>query len=179
MVGEKWEFIYYAGSFYNEIRNPKKMLELLKFIIGTNIVLHFYSWGCEEVVEEYKKEFEDNLVLHGKVSSKEAKEALLDADIMVNLSNNSKEQVPGKVMEYFSMGKPVLNFKFLKDDLGDEDYYIYPLIMNVELNDTTDSGNILDFIKNYSKKNIEFEELKLLYPDSTPEYYCNIIEGRK
>ncbi len=165
----------YCGSFYEDIRNPRKMLDALSIIAGTNIYLHLYSWGCEDVVEEYKSLYEDNLIVHGRVSSKEVGIALSNANILVNLSNISENQVPGKVMEYYSYGKPVLNFKFIENDPGNDDYAKYPLNKDVELYKEINNQEIIDFINNYKNKEIPFNEVALLFKESTPEYCCDII----
>ena len=169
--------ITYCGSFYDKIRNPRKMLDALSGIAGTNIYFHIYSWGCEDVLEEYKKLYGDNLVIHGRVSSEEVEIAHSNANILVNLSNISENQVPGKVMEYFSFGKPVLNFKFIENDPGNEDYEAYPLIKNVELYRDVNKQEIIDFINDYKDKQISFAEIAEKFKDSTPEFCCQMIEG--
>lgn len=167
--------LVYAGSFYADIRNPRKMLDALKFIAGTNIYFHLYSWGCEDIVKEYKNIYGDNLAIHGRVSSEDVEKALAGANVLVNLSNTSENQVPGKVMEYFSYGKPVLNFKFIANDPGNEDYEAYPIIYNVELYKNYSSKQCLDFIKNNNNNRVPVSILSKLYIESTPEYLSNII----
>ena len=167
--------IAYCGSFYKDIRNPRKMLDALRDIAGTNIYFHTYSWGCEDVLEEYKKLYGDNLVIHGRISSEKVEEVLADSDILVNLSNISENQVPGKIMEYFSYCKPVLNFKFIENDPGNDDYNLYPLIKNVELFNRVDRQEIIEFITNSKNKQVSFDEISEKFVDSTPEFCCQII----
>ena len=179
--GETVDLVY-TGSFYDNTRNPQKMLEVLKVIIGTNIVLHLYSWGCEDIINEYKKLYGKNLVIHGRVSSNKIKEVLANANIFVNLSNISEYQVPGKVMEYFSYGKPVINFKFIENDPGDKDYKSYPLIYSVELFESCNFGfdqiELINFIKVNRNNQVKYSTLSKLYNDSTPNYLlAKIIEG--
>ena len=167
--------LVYAGSFYEDIRNPRKMLDTLKCIAGTNIYFHLFSWGCDGVVNEFKNIYRDNLVIHGRVSIEEVEKALAGANILVNLSNKSENQVPGKVMEYFSYGKPVLNFKFIENDPGNIDYEPYPIIYNVELYNNYSAQQCLDFIKNNNNNVVPYSILSKLYNESTPEYLSNII----
>ena len=167
--------ITYCGSFYADIRNPRKMLDALKCIAGTNIYFHLYSWGCEDIVKEYKNIYGDNLAIHGRVSSEEVEKALAGANVLVNLSNTSENQVPGKVMEYFSYGKPVLNFKSIANDPGNEDYEAYPLIKNVELYSRINTQEIIEYINDFKNRQIPFTEIAEKFNDSTPEFCCQII----
>lgn len=173
---QKEKNLVYTGSFYEKIRNPRKMLEKIKTIIGTDNVLHIYSGGCEEIIKAYKQEYGRNLIVHGKVSQKEAFQAMAEADILINLSNDDKFQVPGKIMEYFSFGKPVINFRFREDDAGNCEYEKYPIIYNIDLF-AQKKDNIIEIIKEFAEKKVAEEEIKELFFDSTPEYFVSVIEN--
>jgi len=170
--------LVYTGSFYERIRNPQKMFEYLRPIIGTDIVLHLYSWGCEDVVNEYQKIYRNNLVCHGKVSYDIAHQAMIDADILLNLSNDDENQVPGKIMEYFSLGKAVLNLKFREDDAGNCEYDRYPLIYDVNLRSAVDQDDIVNVLYSFVGKHVSAERIGALFFDSTPEYFTSLLEQR-
>jgi len=99
--------IIFLGSLYKSIRNPKRTLEIFSDLCKENeknrICLHFIgdTKDCEEILNEYIGL--ENLVvkLYGKVSKVDAMSYMKGADILLNISNDSTVQLPGKVVEYF------------------------------------------------------------------------------
>lgn len=169
--------IVYTGSFYEKIRNPQKVFEVLTNIIGKNIEIHLFSWGCENIVNEYKNIFKDQLCIHKRETAERIKEVLANADVLLNISNNSSLQVPGKIIEYFSTGKPVINFRFREDDSGNVEYEKYPMIYNVDLFKDVNSGEILEFLLSSKGKQGDIEKIQKQYEDCTPEYVAKILGG--
>lgn len=170
--------LVYAGSFYDKIRNPSEMLEAMKFIIGTDIYLHLFSWGCESVIDKYKELYRDNLVIHGRVSSQEARSAIANANVLLNLSNNVSYQVPGKIIEYFSTGKPIINFIYSSNDSAIADYEKYPLIFNCDLCNGIDQKKLLCFIHKEKNNTVPFEMVQKLYADSNPLMFVNYFDRK-
>ena len=169
--------IVYSGSFYEKIRNPNKMLEKMMVIIGTDIFFHLYSWGCDEVIEKFLPLYGKNLILHGRVAFADIKQVINDSDILINLSNESNYQVPGKIMEYYSFGKPVINFISSVNDPGLEEYKKYPLSLNVDLNRKDFSKeDIIKFIYKTRGKRISYNDVSKIFFDSTPDFFVEIFE---
>lgn len=173
--------LIYAGSFYPIIRNPSKVLSFLKFIIGTNIFLHLYSWGCDGVVSDYVKEYGGNLILHGKQNVETVGDALANANVLINISNDDDKAVPGKIIEYFSYGKPVINFYFRSDDPGMEEYEKYPLILNLSIDelDKEKEKTVLDFLNKNKNLTIRYSVIEGLFSDCTGEHLFNRIVDEK
>lgn len=98
----------FAGQFYQDIRNPKYLLDI---IVGLpeQYVFHIVGTGCEGMVLQYKKQYEDKFVLHGRVSKAECDELIKQADVLVNLNNIVDNQLPSKILEYICTGKTILN----------------------------------------------------------------------
>ena len=51
------------------------------------------------------------LKLHGSVSAEQARAAMQKADVLINLGNAIDNQLPSKIFEYFSTGKPVIHIQ--------------------------------------------------------------------
>lgn len=173
----KYLKIVYTGSFYKKIRNPKKVLECLKFIVGSNLQIHLYSWGCEETIAEYKEIYKNNLIIHSRKESREIQDILYDADFLLNVSNDCEMQIPGKTYEYFATGKPIINCKFRENDIGDSDYNKYPLIYTINVNEQISEERFFEFVEKNKNKQIEFKEVKELYYKNAPEYIVEKIES--
>jgi glycosyltransferase involved in cell wall biosynthesis len=107
--------IVYVGSLYRSLRRPHFLLSLFQDLVNVHqdnrIELHFFGDinECLNEFHTYKNELGEKINLHGKVSREEALLAIHDADIVVNLGNSNRGQVPSKLVEYMYFGKPIIN----------------------------------------------------------------------
>jgi hypothetical protein len=69
-----------------------------------------------------------NLFFHGVISRREIALALNQADILVNIGNNSALQLPSKIIEYIFYEKPILNFVSIKNDSSLKTMKDYPAL---------------------------------------------------
>jgi len=128
--------------------------------LSNEVLLHLYGYGCNDIIEKFKKTLGDRLIVHGKVSREETLEAMFNADILVNIGNSIPNQLPSKVFEYISMGKPVVNFAELKEDTSHRYFSKYPLALTV-YNDQDIEKNLSlveKFIFENKGKSLLFEE---------------------
>jgi hypothetical protein len=74
-----------------------------------------------------------------------------EANILVNIGNKSPYELPSKVVEYASFGKPVLNIARIEKDTSMEFFKAYPaslcLLENGELGDSAHVENLVQFIE--------------------------------
>lgn len=174
LAGEKPNFkeinLVYSGTFYSDIRPPEKMLEVLKNF-PKEFLINFYGKGCEEVVQQYAKEFKNgNLVINGFVAREESIQKVKGANVLINLGNLNTPQVPSKVLEYIGSGKPIVNFYFSNEDTSLEIFKKYPLVYNFNLENYSneDVDNLIAFCKenaliqlSYEKATEQLEEFKI------------------
>lgn len=100
----------FAGSLYPTARNPRYTVKLFNGIQNSQIRLVFVGADKEqmrEFVEE--KQIAGNMSFLGKLPLEKAQEEIADADILVNIGNIMTNQVPSKIFEYISSGKPIIN----------------------------------------------------------------------
>jgi len=106
--------IVYTGTFYKSIRNPEKFLLMFEelLLLDSKIYLHFIGdlKDCKDVIEKFSNRYPDNIFIYGKLSREETMKYLKGSDILLNISNKSFAQLPGKVVEYLYTGKRILNF---------------------------------------------------------------------
>lgn len=176
--------IVYAGSFLETVRPPRPMFELLKNVCETNknIKLHLLSWGCPEIVDEFKKLMGDNLILHGFLPMEEASVIIESADILINIGNTVQEAMPSKTFEYIGRRKPIIHFYFSEGDVGKSVLEDYPLKLFVDANRIQEMGTDKDmvdgttaFICDNAGKLCDMEELKEKYACYTAKYYVDTI----
>ena len=76
--------LLYAGRFYKKIRNPKFLLELIKYL-DDNVVLHLYCTSdCDKLIKKYVSSSNGKIVLHDMVSIEEINNLYMSADFLVS-----------------------------------------------------------------------------------------------
>lgn len=156
----------YTGNFYAQLRDfshVKTLVQNLR-IKDLNIQLHVYGTKEAEVI--------DGMVYHGLVPKKQALMAIKQSDILLNIGNVSDTQIPSKIFEYISTGKPILNLYTLNDDLCKNILLDYPLSCSVSVNHLNQESTIQDiivWIQTYAQQSVEFSLIKEKFVDYTPE----------
>ncbi len=164
----------FAGYIYPSIRNPKYTLDFFSSLKNLNFKLYIIGSGASEMVSSYEQgALKGKLVCLGRQPSNVCNEWFEKADVLVNISNSVPNQVPSKVFQYVSYGKPILNIYKLKNSpclkyLGE-----YPLAVNVFEENAADEcfvDEIASVLKGIIGKRISPEQIKEQYKYCTPEY---------
>lgn len=171
----------YAGSFYKNIRDPKYMLEVFdKLLNEMDGILNLYTFGnCESTICEYSSK-NKSIKANGSIPSNLVEDALSDADFLVAVGNSVSNQVPSKIFEYLSYGKPIIYFFENEDDSNIEILKKYPNSICVDQKDITIEDSVADlksFCETSKNKIIPFEQISELYYDALPEYTVQLIKG--
>lgn len=97
---------YFIGNLYKDIRNPQATIELFSGL-KENMELFFVGgyYGQKMDTDELHK----NIHFIGKKSSAELQKIYKEADFLVNIGNTIVNQMPSKIFEYISTGKPIIN----------------------------------------------------------------------
>jgi len=112
--------LVFTGSLYKDIRNPAYLLNLLTGVYekSPETEVHFYGRlnDCADLFEPYLRKYPKNVFVHGLVSRERAADALEQADILINIANRTRHQLPSKLVDYMASGKPILNMVSIEDD---------------------------------------------------------------
>jgi hypothetical protein len=105
--------IVYIGSLYKSIRNPEPILRIIQDLSYYNCDIYIHFVGdlkdCKEIVQKYNTKNRLKIISHGKVSRDKAISFMKGADVLLNISNSSQVQLPGKVVEYAFSKKKIIN----------------------------------------------------------------------
>ena len=108
--------IGYFGAFTKSVREPNNYILNIANFFGDNIVHEWY------INEESKKYFSliNDVTYHqffDILPRKQALEVMVNKiHILLSIGNFNKYQMPSKVIEYLSLGKPVLHYAEIIDD---------------------------------------------------------------
>lgn len=171
--------IVFVGRLYNKIRNPQFALYTLSkiknYILPIKLKVSFYGEisGCESYFDKYIKE--DWLKIEKFISQKDLIKVYNNSDIMLNIGNLSRNQIPSKIVEYMSLGKPILNIVFSENDLSIEFLKKYPSKFVLNEKDGINSKIINDisyFILN--SKNVN----SAIIADLIKEYQVDVVSKK-
>jgi len=172
----------FTGYLYAKIRNPRYLFELLNKS-DKNIRLYIvggYGDSEELNIDYYSQLLGDRLVFVDFVPIEEAFRIMNDADVLVNISNAAPNQLPSKLFDYFSTGKPVINIHKLEKCLSLPYAQKYPLAVNIHEKDEVDASDVETFetfCKEARGKKLDFSVVEEIYKTSTPQYVAERIVG--
>jgi glycosyltransferase involved in cell wall biosynthesis len=149
--------LLFVGTLHKKIRNPDFLLklfnELLHTYLAEKLELHFIGNinNCQDYFQSYKTLLNNKIFCHGKLSRTQAFQAMKEADILVNIGNDALYQLPSKVVEYISIGKPILNVAKIEEDSSMEFFKAYPaslcLLDNAATPNSSEFDKLIQFIE--------------------------------
>ncbi len=168
----------FIGQFYDEIRNPKYLLELF-CKLPPNFVLHIYGGGADGIVDMYRDKLGERLVHHGWVSSDVAKKQMYDADFLVNVNNTIQNQMASKLFEYIGTGKPIVNICKSRGCPSLKYVSGYENVINIIENEDSQiaTERVTEFAKKSLGKTMSRDIVMSAFSGCTDVYVSNCIVG--
>ena len=142
------------------------MLDFFKSInIPFKIIICYGGYELvDNILNEYKQFFKDNLILFKNKPKEECDKILNEANIIINIGNEIANQIPSKVFEYISLGKPIVNFFSIQNDTSKKVLKNYPLVLNIYKEYTIEDVKRFEF---FCQKN---RNIILPFNDATKNY---------
>lgn len=161
----------FVGNIYCGIRDPKYTIRLFDALDVDFAQLHIYGVTDEQI------NF-DKVIYHGSVALDEALCAEDNADFLVNIGNLMTNQVPSKIFEYISTGKPIINICKNRNCPSLPYFEKYPLVLNLFEEDNIfdeQVGLLKKFLIDNRNKCVSLEQVQDLYKECTAEYCAEKI----
>lgn len=165
--------LLFCGLISDLYRNPQFLLEKLTALIDRfpQIKVYFVGDKNSQVLERYVKQYPDNIFSVASVPVRQAFSAMEQADILINIGNTFDNQVPSKIFDYFSLGKPILTVKKIKNCPAQMYFEKYPLSFTLDETSKENSEKELEeFIFKSKGKHRDFRQVKEIFHTCTPEY---------
>lgn len=164
----------FSGRLYPTVRDPEFVCRLFSEIKSEYISLELYGVSREEL-QSYLGSFPipSNIHCHGLVELSVAQQAINEADVLINIGNNMKNQIPSKLFEYISSGKPIVNLPVHVDcpTLPYLDNYPYVLSLWAGNRDYISQAYKLEnFLQLTKGKRISSHAIMSIYKKCTAEY---------
>ncbi|MEE8576131.1 MAG: glycosyltransferase [candidate division Zixibacteria bacterium] len=128
--------LLFIGTLYRAIRNPQFLLELFSQLSERNddwVELHFVGGydDCRDICDSFKERLGNRLFFHGLMPRETVMQSVEEADLLINIGNSNPYQLPSKLVEYASAGKPILNISSIENDSSKIFLSNYDLFLNL------------------------------------------------
>ena len=145
----------YAGTFYEDIRNPQKFMELLceieqpfKFIVYSNHT---------KLIEPFREKLKDKLEIRSGIPRELLLKELSKTDFVINLANiNRPSQIPSKLIDYSIICRPIL-------------------VVNPK---SPNKDNLLSFFNKDFKNQLKIENLHRYQIKNVVENFLNLVTSK-
>lgn len=165
--------LVYAGALYADRRNPERTLSVLSQIDGIHVDFYIGYSNCNGIVDKY---LSDAIKNYPAVDRKRYNEIISNEyDILINIGNNFSLQIPSKMLELLSTGRPIINFYQLKD-VHYEMIEKYPLGINIGPDEESAVEKVSEFCKQMKGERLSFEEVEALFPENTMASQLTLLE---
>ncbi|MBE6877816.1 MAG: glycosyltransferase family 4 protein [Ruminococcaceae bacterium] len=170
--------LLFCGLLEDEYRSPGLFLQTAAGLIDGGLPLKIYFLGTSTSKElmPFIRKYPQNVVHHQAVSLDKAVATMKKADILLNISNTLDNQVPSKIFDYFSLGKPVINVQKIENCPSREYFDRYPLAFTL-CDRVPDTAALEDFLLSAKGKTIDFDTVSQLFYDATLEYAAEKCES--
>lgn len=164
--------LLYSGTLYAG-RKPEHLIDLKKCLPEACEIV--FCGKCE------KKEDEQNLLRNGILykgyCSQETLAAEFDAaDILINIGNLVKNQLPSKVVDYIATGKPIINLFQIEECTSRQALKGYRYCLDVDVHSIMQNKDLITkFVLQYGNKRIPWNDLQKQYREYTPEFVSECI----
>ena len=159
----------FTGYIYGNFRNPDYCFRLFDKV-DERIKLELLATVESKMFDKLKNH---RVIHHGRKSLDETRKELSSADILVNIGNKMLNQVPSKLFEYISYGKPIINICKNRNcpTIPYLEKYKYALNLYEEDDIFEEQVKMLnDFILENYKNRMTADEISEAFETCTPQY---------
>lgn len=168
----------YSGELNSVYRPADRLLDVFdKKRSFENWHLHFFTKGnCESYLKGRAK-FDDRIHCHGYVSQDVLRKHFETTDCLISIGNTHSNSVPSKIINYISLGKPIIHFCLQDNDICETYLNKYPLALIIQKNESIEAASkqVVEFVQNTIGKTMEFDQVCKLFPMNLSSYSVDIV----
>ena len=165
----------YFGMFYHDIRSPEPFLKMLRFL-PENYLTQLYFKGCENLVKSAVQY--GNIKINDMISDPEEYNKVAGKiNIFISIGNSVINQIPSKLYDCVSFGKPIIHFYQDKNDFVIKKFLKYPGIRFIDysLDPQTALKEFIKACEELKDFRIEYSTIKTLFPDDTIDFLTDCL----
>lgn len=142
--------IVFVGTLYRRLRSPTFLLAcaatLKQAYPDIPLEVHFYGAlnDCGDQLAPYTNLADPFVFAHGMVDRVAVLQAMVDADVLVNIGNDSEAQLASKVVEYMAVGRPILNIISIDKDTSVAALVDYSSVLTIRRTEGNPSVDLIE-----------------------------------
>lgn len=170
----------FFGSMYREIRDPRPAIALFNEVAKDPEITVTFAGHLEDLPEEELFPKSGKIQYLGKLSGDDLAKNYAETDVLINIGNSVDNQMPSKIFEYISTGKPIINI-FKSPECPTLKYLTrYPLALNLPEEDLkadlqNKAAEVRTFIKTNKTNRVPAEEIQKTFEANTFESFAAAI----
>lgn len=159
--------LVYTGRFYQSIRSPQPLFALHQ-ALRSQYGFEEAELHCFGSAPLSADSMGQGVFFHGMVPQAVALKAQQEATALVNLGNDSAEQLPSKVVEYADSGRPIINLAIREDDTSVVFFRHMPGAMNVLARTLEEASQAAPAVAKFLEESLSRSELFVREPMLAP-----------
>lgn len=138
----------YAGSFYEGVRDPRKLLEYLS-TLNSEFLFKIYT-NEPQAIADYASKLGHKVIVNNYIKREDLLIELSSADFLVNIKNIGTVQSPSKLIDYTLAMRPIIT---VTSNFGEQEQKVMNEFLNSDYTHQDEKINISDYdIKNVANK---------------------------
>lgn len=181
--------LVYLGTIYGDIRKPDALFKLFEKMVQEEPRLRLYIIGkkfglsADKYLVEFSNRLKNNLICCEPIPSEQTYDVMQKADVLVSIGNTVQNQMPSKLIEYISTGKPIMSIGMVSNCNSIPLLNKHPnkfLCTNQECSDSLVVANAVKFCRENAGKTIPWSVIEKCYSDitltSVANHFLRILE---
>ena len=170
----------FFGSMYREIRDPRPAIALFNEVAKDPEITVTFAGHLEDLPEEELFPKESNIRYLGVLKGDDLAKNYAETDVLINIGNSVDNQMPSKIFEYISTGKPIINI-YKSPECPTLKYLArYPLALNLPEEDLKadlpeKAAEVRIFIKTNQANHVPAEDIQKAFEANTFESFAAAI----
>lgn len=160
----------YCGVLKKDVRNPQALFDIFSYL-PYSYKLYIMSGSNVSFWKKAILNLGNRVTVIGEQTRDTAYDCMKRADVLINIGNSVAYQIPGKIFEYMSFGKPIIHISNMEEDpcLCYLRRYPLALVIRADENKKEAAIKIDTFNRSCAGSNIQFEDIKQAFGKMNPE----------
>lgn len=166
----------FLGTFYKGIRSPNYLLSLFEDLLRNDEVVLEFVGVTDDILDDNYKDLP--IICHGRKGIDECEKLMNSSDFLINIGNTIDNQIPSKIFDYISTGKPIINVCAISNCPTIDYLKKYPRAINIIENNEdieVQKKELKKFIFGNDNLVLSENDINVMFEKCTPKYVAKII----
>lgn len=168
--------IIFAGGIFVKFRPASFIIRVIS--LSKRIKLKMYLTAGIEHVNSLKNKYSaNNVFVNGPIDRETLAQEFEEADCFLNIGNSMDNQMPSKVFEYMSYGKPIVSTYRIDRDTSKEIIDKYPSGLCIDERNP-DLKQVVSQVETFLEQEltiVDFSVIKGIFPECLPSTFVETI----